>query len=100
MKWQRTSAGLCFSKLDGGLRLKSCLSKGLFIATPIPWEAAAERAAELFEQHTPRLGLRSFDLLHVAAAMELGSREFINSDLRQAALAKTAGLKVTLVKRE
>jgi predicted nucleic acid-binding protein len=81
-------------------RLKWCLAKGLFQATPMPWESAIERAVELSTSHCHRIGLRSFDLFHVGAAVELQVKHFITCDLRQAALAKAAGLKVTLVKRE
>ena len=81
-------------------RLKACLTKGLFLSMPTPWDAAAERAAELSSTHSQKLGARSFDLFHVAAALELHCKEFITCDLRQAALARAAGLKVILVRRE
>jgi hypothetical protein len=66
----------------------------------MPWDAAIERAVELSTSHCHRIGLRSFDLFHVGAAVELQVKHFITCDLRQAALAKAAGLKVTLVRRE
>ena len=81
-------------------RLRACVAKGLFLSTPMPWDAAAERAAELSATFSQRLGARSFDLLHVAAALELRFKEFITADSRQAAVAKAAGLKVVLVRRE
>ncbi len=34
------------------------------------------------------------DILHVAAALEIGSRKFISFDDRQRAVAKKAGLQV------
>lgn len=81
-------------------RLKWCLAKGLFQATPMPWDAAIEKAVELSAAHCHRIGLRSFDLFHVGAAVELQAKHFITCDIRQAALAKAAGLKVLLVKRD
>jgi len=80
-------------------RLRACVMKGLFQTTAMPWDAAAERAVELSIAYSQRLGVRSFDLFHVAAALELHFKEFITCDLRQAALAKAAGLKVILIQR-
>jgi predicted nucleic acid-binding protein len=80
-------------------RLRACVMKGLFQTTPMPWDAAAERAVELSTTYSQRLGVRSFDLFHVAAALELHFKEFITCDLRQAALAKAAGLKVILIQK-
>ena len=80
-------------------RLQSAVTTGRFQTTSMPWDAACARARSLSESHCHRLGVRSFDLLHVAAAVELLAREFITCDLRQAALAKAAGLKVHVVHR-
>lgn len=81
-------------------RLQNALLTGRFLATPMPWDAACARASSLSESHCHRLGVRSFDLLHVAAAVELLAKDFITCDLRQAALAKAAGLKVHLIHRD
>jgi predicted nucleic acid-binding protein len=48
----------------------------------------------LAEHHTPVIGARSLDVLHVAAALVLGATEFCTLDTRQANLAKAAGLHV------
>lgn len=61
--------------------------------TPV-WSALFERAEELRASFSATLGIRSMDLLHVAAAMTLGARTFLTFDVRQAALARKAGLKV------
>jgi predicted nucleic acid-binding protein len=45
--------------------------------------------------HTQILGTRTLDILHVAQASVLGTKEFLTFDHRQAALAKAAGLKVS-----
>jgi predicted nucleic acid-binding protein len=51
----------------------------------------AERLSAL---HSEKLGTRSLDILHVAAALVLGAAEFHSFDGRQAALARAAGLRV------
>ncbi len=59
----------------------------------ILWRAALNRAAELAQSHTPILGARSLDVLHVACALELKSRHFLTFDQRQQKLASAVGLK-------
>ena len=66
----------------------------------LDWTASFDRAVELSKQHAARLTPRAFDILHVAAAQELGCEHFLTCDLRQAALAGGAGLKVTCVRIE
>lgn len=60
----------------------------------LPWRATLERARDLSRQHTPALGTRTLDLLHVASACELGAKTFLTYDLRQQRLAEVAGLRV------
>jgi predicted nucleic acid-binding protein len=60
----------------------------------ILWRAALNGAAELSQRHTPKLGTRSFDVLHVACALELRLRHFLTFDGRQQQFARAAGLKV------
>lgn len=69
--------------LDGDLRL-----------VDVPWRAVLDRAADLSRQHTPTLGTRSLDVLHVASALELKARQLVTYDERQAKLAVICGLKV------
>ena len=57
------------------------------------WRAALDRAAELSRVHTPVLGTRSADVLHVACALEIKLRHFLTFDERQGQLAKRVGLK-------
>ena len=52
------------------------------------------RAAMLAEKHSPQVGTRSLDLLHVAAALECGSGDFVSYDLRQRKVAAGEGLRV------
>ena len=60
----------------------------------ILWRAALNRAAELSQNHTPKLGTRTLDVMHVACALELRLRHFLAFDERQQKLASAAGLKV------
>lgn len=60
----------------------------------ILWRAALNNAAELSQRHTPKLGTRSLDVLHVACALELKFRYFLTFDLRQRQLAAAVGLRV------
>jgi predicted nucleic acid-binding protein len=55
-------------------------------------EPAFERAHQLSRQSTPKLGTRTADLLHVAAALELGASSLFTFDLRQSGLARAVGL--------
>jgi predicted nucleic acid-binding protein len=67
---------------------------GLWEVTNFP-EAGFGSATTLAESYVARLGTRTLDSLHVAAALELKAERFWTFDERQAKLAKAAGLKVT-----
>lgn len=63
------------------------------------WHCPAEslddiytRAEELARAHSARLGTRSMDILHVAAAERLACSQFLTGDRRQARLAEAIGL--------
>ncbi len=56
-----------------------------------------EQFEKLSSAHTAKLGTRTLDVIHVATAILLKCKDFITCDIRQAALAKAAGLKVRLV---
>lgn len=53
-----------------------------------------EKTEELSASHSAILGCRTFDIIHVAAAVVIGAREFVTFDGRQGAMAKQAGLTV------
>ncbi len=53
-----------------------------------------QRAEALSAHHTSIIGARVLDILHVAAALELGAAKFVSFDQRQRAVAKKARLKV------
>lgn len=57
-------------------------------------EPVFERALRLSRQTTPRLGTRSADVLHVAAALELGVDRLYSFDERQRKLARAVRLKL------
>jgi hypothetical protein len=69
------------------------LAEGRYVDADILWRATLRRARELSRAHTPALGCRTLDILHVATAIELGLRYFVTFDSRQGQLAKAAGLK-------
>jgi predicted nucleic acid-binding protein len=69
------------------------IQNGLLLPVPLP-EAAFARAKSLARNLTPAIGVRSGDLLHVAAAIELGASALYTFDQRQRKAAKAAGLKV------
>jgi predicted nucleic acid-binding protein len=66
---------------------------GALIEAPVSWVEVYAEAEALSAAHTPKLGIRASDILHVAAAA-LGAKEFYTFDARQKALAVKAGMKV------
>ncbi len=57
--------------------------------------ADVHREAErLSAAHAGTLGCRTLDILHVAAALVIGAKDFLTFDPRQGALARPAGLRV------
>lgn len=75
--------------------LASDLADGRLLLVDVPWRQPFERAAELSHAHTPKLGTRTLDVLHVASALLLQSRTLVTYDDRQAALARVVGMRVT-----
>jgi predicted nucleic acid-binding protein len=76
-------------------RLQEDLHDGTLHRPAIDWPLTMAKAIELANQHTARLGCRSLDLLHVAAAVLSGSRRFVTADRRQSQAARRAGLPTT-----
>lgn len=74
--------------------IEADLADAILAHATIPWTDTFREAEGLAAAHTETLGVRSFDLLHVALATTLGATEFLTFDARQATLAKAAGLKV------
>jgi len=67
---------------------------GVLVETPVSSADVYAGAEALSVAHTQALGTRGFDVLHVAAAIALGTKVFLTFDIRQKALAVKAGLKV------
>jgi len=57
------------------------------------WRATLDRAVALSHEHTPALGNRMLDVLHISSALELGAKNFVTYDNRQIDLARRVGLK-------
>ena len=74
--------------------IEAAVEAGDLVAAPLPAYSLWEEAERLSRTHTFSLGVRTLDLLHVAAARILRSPRFLTFDLRQHALAKAAGLTV------
>lgn len=72
------------------------LAAGSLIPADVEMADVSREAERLSASYSEKLGTRSLDILHVAAALVLGAREFWTYDQRQAALAKAAGLKVAV----
>jgi hypothetical protein len=70
------------------------IAGGFLAPTPVPSDDLHTKARQLSDRYTPALGTRSLDLLHVAAALVLGARDFFSFDDRQRKAAAGEGLKV------
>jgi predicted nucleic acid-binding protein len=73
--------------LDGDVQ------SGLLMLLPFP-DGAFARARTLALTLTPTVGVRAVDLLHVAAALELGASSLFTFDQKQHRTAQAAGLAV------
>ncbi len=69
------------------------LREGLFLLRGLP-EPIFERARQLSQQTTAKLGTGTADLLHVAAALELGADFLPSFDQQQRKLAHAVRLKL------
>jgi len=70
------------------------LRAGRLLPKPINWLPVFRAAAQWAAIHSPKVGCRSLDVLHVATARKLDAVEFITFDARQKALAQALGLSV------
>jgi predicted nucleic acid-binding protein len=69
------------------------LRDGIFQIRPLS-DQVFERARQLARANTARLGTRTADLLHVAAALELKADRLFSFDQRQRKLAREVRLKL------
>ena len=70
------------------------IMNGVFRHRDVPQPDLLIEAERLSAGHTDVLGARSLDILHVAAALVLGTSEFLSFDRRQSDLARAVGLNV------
>ena len=77
-----------------GKALQSDLSQRRMRPIPMPVYAWWQEAEALSKAHATTLGVRTLDLLHVAAARVLKATHFCTFDTRQHALARAAGLRI------
>jgi predicted nucleic acid-binding protein len=68
------------------------IQSGVLVEYRIDWEEAYALAEKLGEIHTPTIGCRASDILHVALAQMIGVEQFYSFDIRQRDLAKKVGL--------
>jgi hypothetical protein len=97
--------GICLAAFRGAISAEAMhdalasfdedLAEGRYVHADVLWRATLRRAGDISRTHTAATGCRSLDVLHVAAALELGRREFVTFDQRQRQLAHVVGLKVT-----
>ena len=69
------------------------LTEGRYVQADVLWRATLRKAADISRTHTPKIGCRTLDALHVATALTLGLRSFVTFDRRQQRLARATGLK-------
>lgn len=70
------------------------LRSGRLVPQPVNWRPVYRAAAQWAALHSPRIGCRSLDVLHVTLARELNVKEFFTFDERQKSLALVLGLTV------
>lgn len=75
-----------------GNDLMDDIRSGLWHCPAEPLDEVYSRAEALAADFSARLGTRSMDILHVAAAEWLGCSPFMTGDVRQARLAESIGL--------
>ncbi len=69
------------------------IEQGVVQILPLP-AAAYQRAEQIARTHTPLLGTRTLDVLHVAGALVLKADAFYTFDQKQAGLATALGLRL------
>ncbi len=74
--------------------IKRAMMEGLVLQRDIPSKRLIIRSTRLSQQHTGTVTYGAMDILHVAAALELGATTFLSFDRRQRDLAVAEGLLV------
>jgi len=96
--WRRAGnprEGVVQADADAALKLlEADLASGVVVVVPCNLVEVLRRADDLSRRHTIANGHRSFDILHVATALQLEAKELLTFDERQRRLAEAEGLKV------
>ena len=72
------------------------LDDGTLFHQPLDWIESLRRAEAIAGRHAMKMSCRSLDLWHVAAALEVGTVEFVTFDQDQFKLAKAEGLRAVI----
>lgn len=70
------------------------LASGHYELVAVDTDTLFIEASTLAARHTPVMGTRTLDLLHVAAAQMLGIQQFLSFDIRQRQSATALGMKL------
>jgi predicted nucleic acid-binding protein len=74
--------------------LKRALLEGVIVLREVPNRRLYPEARRLSQHHTIKAGYGAVDILHVAAAKDMGATALLSFDERQKQLAKAEGFKV------
>lgn len=74
--------------------METDIAGGFLVQTPVASAELHAKAPELSDRHTPAVGTRSLDLLHVAAAVLLETKAFFSFDERQRQVAAAEEMEV------
>lgn len=74
--------------------IEAQIENGFFRLVDASQSSIYSKAQELSNKHTPEIGTRSLDLMHLAAALLSKARTFLTFDKRQAKAASAEGLVV------
>lgn len=75
-------------------KVEELQQQGAWLMVEPDWERVFQRSLGFSRAHTAAFRTRSFDIVHVAAAVELGATEFWSFDKRQRVLALEVGLRI------
>jgi predicted nucleic acid-binding protein len=75
------------------------VAAGIWAAPAYDLADVHARAEALSRRHAATLGVRSLDILHVAAALALEAQQFVTSNNRQGLLAQAVGLELVPLRK-
>jgi predicted nucleic acid-binding protein len=78
-------------------RLARMVERKSLLHATCDWEECLGVAKDLSNKHTPVVGTRALDLLHLASAIVLKTELFLTCDKKQARVAKMAGREMVYV---